>query len=86
VPIERAIELAKANKKLKPVRVVAEADEDESEELPAVENDKATKHFYIVQQGSYFGVFNAMEATVDLYKTRVEAEGHLRGILHGCDG
>jgi hypothetical protein len=60
---KQALALAKANKKLKPVRVAAAADEEETDEqpdeLPSVENDKVNKHFYIVQQGSYWGVFNA---------------------------
>jgi hypothetical protein len=73
----------------KPVAVDEPEDEEaeeEVEELSAAKNDKANKHFYIIQQGEYFGVYNALEATVDLYRTRTEAQEHLQEILHGRDG
>jgi hypothetical protein len=88
---------AVVNRKPKAIRtasefagVAAAADEEEAEEeledMPAAKNDKANKHLYIIEQGKYFGVYNAMEATVDLYKTRAEAQEHLQEILHGRDG
>jgi hypothetical protein len=85
-PSKSALALAKDNRKEKPVRVAAGTDGEEPEDLPAAKDDKVNKHFYIVEQGNYFGVYNAMEATADLYKTRAEAEEHLRDILHGRDG
>jgi hypothetical protein len=60
--------------------------EEEQEYFATAKDDKAIKHFYIVQQGKYFGIFNAKEATVSLFKTRVEAEEQLRNIFHGRDG
>jgi hypothetical protein len=85
---KRAIEQAKANKKLKPVRVaVAVDDEEEEPESDANEFVGGKKCQYsLVQQGEYWGCFDGREATVVLFKTRAEAQEHLQDIVHGRDG
>ena len=79
--------------RVKPQRIVAEEHvdeeeiaEEESEDLLIAKDGKASKQFYIVQQGIYFGIYNSPEATVNLFKTKEEAEEQLQHLLHGRDG
>jgi hypothetical protein len=59
---------------------------EEPEDVTTVKDGKADKQFYIVQQGSYFGIYNSREATVNLFKTKEEADEQLQHLLHGRDG
>lgn len=84
---KKAIEQAKANRKVKPVRVVEADDEEEIEqeaEVDAISNSKKNQ-YSLVQQGKYWGCYDGREATVVLFKTKGEAEEHLQDILHGRD-
>jgi hypothetical protein len=87
---KRAIEQAKANKKLKPVRVAAIDRDEEGIDDEAEPDDQPMGgkkcQYSLVQQGEYWGCFDAREATVVLFKTKGEAQEHLQDILHGRDG
>jgi hypothetical protein len=61
--------------------------EEEREAKLAKADEKAIKQRYqLVQQGSYWGCYDAQNATVVLFKTLSEAQEHLQNILHGRDG
>jgi hypothetical protein len=82
--------LAKANKKLKPVRMVADdGDEEGIDEEPESDvhsmNGKKCQYSLVEQNNGYWGCFDGREGTVVLFKAREEARDYIEDLLHGRD-
>lgn len=92
-PSKRALALATANRKLKPVRVAAPADTDEDDladdepeaDAPSV-SGKKSQYSLVHHNNGYFGCYDGREGTVVLFKTLQQAKDYIEDLLHGRDG